>query len=310
MRPLCFARSRLVYYCWQDTQKRRVIMSKLLYCAILAAVAALLACSSPTPTPVPTDTPVPTATLAPTWTPIPTPTPMPTATPVPTAAPKPAPANTPEPTESAAPESVAPTEAMPKETAGSGGIAPLRMDDPAAIAAELSESELACLAEVAATDRLLQLFAAPELASPEEQTQLIGCLEDETTLRIFLTGLIGDTGPLSEETSTCIRTGMAGIDLRSVMLAGTTGDEQAAMIGGMSGMLLTLSCLNEEEWETAAPALGMQPGERENLQCVMEQMGGPEGMAATLGAGDESSFMALFGAAMGCGLQMEPPSGG
>ena len=266
-------------------------MLKLLYFAILVAVAALLACSDPTPTP--TNTPAPTPTTAPTNTPVPTPTPEPTATPDPTATPEPA--STPEQDQEDAVERVN----------GLGGIAPLRMDDPAAVTGELSQSELECLAGVADTERLLEFFASPELATPEQQIQLIGCLEDETTLRIFLTGLIGDTGPLSEETSACIRTGMEGIDLRSVMLAGTAGDEQAAMIGGMSGMLLTLSCLNEEEFEAAAPALDMTSEDRESLQCVLERLGGPEGMAETLGSGNENSFMALFGVAMGCGLQME-----
>ena len=198
---------------------------------------------------------------------------------------------------------------MPRETTETGGIAPLRMEDPAAIAEELSESELTCLAGVAETERLLQLFAAPELATPEEQTGLIGCLEDETLLRIFLTGLIGDTGPLGEESSACIRVGMEGVDLRSVMMAGMGGNEEAAMIGSMSAMFLTMACLSDEEFTAAAPALGMSPDDRESLNCVMEQLGGPEGIAETLGKGDESSFMALFGAAMGCGLEMGPPAG-
>ena len=192
-----------------------------------------------------------------------------------------------------------------------GGIAPLRMDDPEAIASELSESELTCLSESADTDRLLQLFAAPDLATLEEQGQLIGCLEDETLLRIFLTGLIGESAPLSEETSMCIRGGMQGIDLRLVMLAGNAGDAEAAMVGSMSALFLTLSCLNEEEFEAAAPALDMNPEDRESFQCALEQLGGPEGMAETLGSGNENSFMALFGAAMGCGLQIggEAPGG-
>ena len=38
------------------------------------------------------------------------------------------------------------------------------------------------------------------LVPPEETAALIQCLEDETLLRLFLTGLIGQTGPLSAET--------------------------------------------------------------------------------------------------------------
>ena len=54
----------------------------------------------------------------------------------------------------------------------------------------------------------------------------------------------------------------------------------------------------------------MQPGERENLQCVMDQLGGPEGMGEALGSEDGSGIMAFFGAAITCGLQMEDMSPG
>ena len=279
-------------------------MRKLSSCAIVVAVmiavVALLACSSETPTPIPTDTPSPTVTPSPTWTPIPTVTPLPTETPAPTATPSPTATNPPEPTVSAAP-----TEAMPGESARTGGIAPMRMDDPEAIAGELSGAELTCLAGVADTERLLQLFEGPEQRTPEEQAELIGCLEDETLLRIFLSGLLGEVGPLSEDTSMCIRGGMEGVDLRSVMTAGASGNEEAAMMGSMSALFLSVGCLNDEEFEVAAPALDMTAEDRESLECVMEQLGGPEGMAEALGSDGESGFMALFGAAMGCGLQME-----
>ena len=77
------------------------------------------------------------------------------------------------------------------------------------------------------------------------------------------------------------------------------------MVGSMSALFVTLSCLNDEEFAAAAPALGMQPEERESLECVLEQLGGVEGMGQTMGAGDEAAMMALFGAAMGCGMQLE-----
>ena len=82
------------------------------------------------------------------------------------------------------------------------------------------------------------------------------------------------------------------------------------MVGGMSAFFTTLSFLNEEEFTAAAPALDMTPADRESLQCVLDQLGGPEGMAATFGSGDESGIMALIGAAMGCGLSMEGASPG
>ena len=283
------------------------MISKILFLVALLALVAVLACGGDDESEAPADTAVPQPTAVSVASPTSTPRPAPTADPEPTAVPElteaPA-AATPAPTEAPTPEPTAATEA-PEQIPGSSVIAPLLLDDPIGIATELSEGELACSAGVAPLDRLLQIFGAPDTATPEEQSQLIGCLEDETVLRVFLTGLIGMSDPLSEESSQCIRTGLAGVDVRSVMLAGTAGDAEAAMVGSMSAFFLTLSCLNEDEWQAAAPSLGMGPADREGLQCLLEELGGPEGFSETLGSGEEGSIFALFGAAIGCGLEME-----
>ena len=74
-------------------------------------------------------------------------------------------------------------------------------------------------------------------------------------------------------------------------------------------LFLTLTCLNQEEWDVAAPAMDMGPDDREGMQCLLAEMGGPDEMAAALRAEDERGFMALFAAAAGCGLEMGgPPS--
>ncbi len=189
-------------------------------------------------------------------------------------------------------------------------IAPLSMDDPQAFVSELSGAEQSCLSENVDSRQIAALLTAPDFASPEEAAALIQCLEDETLLRLFLTGLIGQSGPLSAETSTCIRNGFAAFDLRAVMLATPVeSDEAAAMVGGMAGFLLTLSCLNEEEWQAVGPSLGMAPDDREGLQCVLGELGGPEGLAEALQpvAGPPTAF---FGAAMACNLEMtQGPSG-
>ncbi|MYC39262.1 MAG: hypothetical protein F4X66_20480 [Chloroflexi bacterium] len=183
------------------------------------------------------------------------------------------------------------------------------LDDPEAVAAELSNQELECLAGVADVTRLLTIFNDPGAATTEEQVQLINCLQDETLTRMFLTGLVQEMGALSTETSACVRAGFSEIDLRSVMLAGLHRDPQTAMAGSMAALFLTLACLNQEEWNAAAPAMDMGPSDREGMQCLLAEMGGPEGMAAALEAEDESGFMALLAAAAGCGLEMGgPPS--
>ena len=199
----------------------------------------------------------------------------------------------------------------PATATATGAITPLRMDDPEAFMAGLSDAEQSCISENSDPQALMALMGAPELAPPAEAEQFIQCLEDETLMRLFLTGLIGQAGTLSEETSACIRGGFSEFDLRSMMLTSATGgDEGAAMAGGMAAFLLTLSCLDEDEWAAAAPALEMAPGDRETLQCVMETLGGPEGIAAALQPAGGGPPTAFFEAAIGCGMSMGASPGG
>ena len=122
-----------------------------------------------------------------------------------------------------------------------------------------------------------------------------------------MAGLVGQAGSLSEETSMCIAAGFENIDIGPIMLSSLTGDqdEAAAMIAGMAGMFLTLSCLNDEEWEAVAPALGMGPDDRESLQCVLGELGGPEGLAALLGEAEAGPPLALFRSRH----KLRPPNG-
>ena len=52
---------------------------------------------------------------------------------------------------------------------------------------------------------------------------ILGCLQDETLLRLLLSEFVQDPAPLSMETSACIRTGFEKIDLRGAMLATVPG---------------------------------------------------------------------------------------
>ena len=180
-----------------------------------------------------------------------------------------------------------------------GAIVPIVMS-------ELSGPEQSCLRENTAPERLELLLQSPDLATPEEGAELIQCLEEDTLLNFFLAGLIGQAGSLSDETLMCVHAGFEDIDIGAMMLFSLTGaeDEPAAAIAGIAGMFLTLGCLNDEEWEAVAPALRMGPDDRESLRCLLGELGGPEGLAALL-APDAGPPMALFGAAISCGLQMD-----
>ena len=215
------------------------------------------------------------------------------------------PAPPPAPTATSAP---APTAMPATPDSGAGVIAPLNMQDPQGLMSALSPDELSCVLQNADPQVLLKLMGAPDTATPEEAEGFITCLENETLLTFFLVPFTSQTGALSEETSACLRGGFEGIDLRAMMLGSFAGpDDEAAMISGMTGFILTLSCLNEEEWELASPALELGPYNPDGLQCVLDKVGGPEGLAA-MSSPDAGPPIALFGAALECNLAfIQPP---
>ena len=165
----------------------------------------------------------------------------------------------------------------------------MRLQDSGAMLSELSDTELACIGE-----------------NPERQTRFFGCLEDETLARVFLAGFVPGPEPLSQETSDCVRAGFEVIDPRAVMTAGIEGDPGRAMAGSMAALSVTMACLNDEEWEEAASKTGIGPDEREGMQCLLDQLGGPGPMAAAMIAAGEGDFTGLSKAGAKCGLDMGP----
>ena len=187
---------------------------------------------------------------------------------------------------------------------------PTGMNDTGLLTSDLSDAELSCLSEIGDPQQLVTLMNSPDLASPQERDAMVGCLEHETLLKLFLNGFTDQTGPLSDDTSACVSAGFQNFDLRAMMLANQEGSgEEAAMVKGMAGILITLSCLNEEEWQAASPALDLPPEGREPLQCVMNMLGGPEGIAASLESKEGEPPLAFFSAAAECGMMMGGPSG-
>ena len=253
---------------------------------LIVTLATLTACSDTTPAPeeVPTPIQVSSGTAAPASTDAPVSTLAPTERP--TAATKATPASTPTPP---------------------AVLAPLQALDISALLSELSANELACIGDDAG--KLVRSLAGPSSAPSEEQAKLIGCLEDETVARIFLAGFAPGPGPLSLETSDCVRAGFAVIDPREVMTAGIEGDPGRAMAGSMAAFSVTTACLNDEEWAAAASRTGMGPDEREGMQCLLAQLGGPGQMAEAMIAAGEGNFTDLAQAGADCGMDMGPASG-
>ena len=281
-------------------------MLKLPLWTALVILAALLACGEQTPTPGGAVATVPATAEGPTSLPSPvTPATEPTETSqtVPTETPGPGAATTPLPANTPAPDATSEPTPAPREEPPNKVITPLMMDDPETLASELSESETACLAGTADAERLGRILHGTEESTPEELNAILGCLQDETLLRLLLSGFVQDPAPLSMETSACVRTGFEKIDLRGAMLATVLGNEQDKMM--FASIFVTTACLNDEEWETAATVLGVDLGTRAAMMCLLEEMGGTAGLTAALEPGAEESFTALILAPTDCDLEME-----
>ena len=234
-------------------------------------------------------------------------------------------AATPVPTPQPSPMLVTAPIVAPTQEAGGAGtdggapmsaepLAPLAAENADALLADVSSSESMCLSDNIPSDRLAVLVTTPELATEAEREAFIGCLEHDTRLRLLLTPVLNATGPLSVESSACMRRSYADTDLAALMSSvaadsGTGPEAEAAMAQGMVTFFVSLSCLNEEEFQTASVAMGLAPGERENFLCVLDQVGGQDALAALLIPSAE--FPAeLFQAAFGCQFQMGGPPPG
>ena len=294
-------------------------MLKLMYFALFISLTTLLACSGPETSPSPTAV-AQNQALAPAAESILDPTTAPVEIPAETLVEDPVPAEDPEQAESPIPaespttslvEAPAQTDAPLETTPEPGMLAPINLDDPETFMSQLSSAEQSCISETGDPQQLLMLMRGPGPGSPQDAQELIPCLGDETLLRLFLTGLTGQTEPLSAETSTCVRSAFQDFDIATVLLSSSMGPggEAATMMGSMAGFVLTLSCLNEEEWQMASPRLDLRPEDRESLQCVTSQLGGPAGLAAALQPRDGEPPTAYTNAATACGLQMPGPTG-
>lgn len=192
-------------------------------------------------------------------------------------------------------------------------LAPLSVSDTESFLSGVSGTESRCVSEAVSAGRLGVLLDSPESATEEERLTLMGCLDHETELRLFLTPVLTATGPLSAESAECLRGSFANTDVGGLMLAaasepGANPDPEAAMARAMISSMVSLGCLSEEEFRAASPTMGANPEEYENFQCVLNELGGPERMAQLMHAGDGIPAP-LFEAAFECQVQVEgaPP---
>ena len=192
-----------------------------------------------------------------------------------------------------------PSPQVPVQTFATGPITPIVGGSESLVAA-FSEAELDCVAELAGTEDLLEFLDSP--GPQPHEVAFFDCLNDETIMRMVL-GVFLQASALSEESSACIRSGVSGIDLRSVMQAEGEIDDAQAVVAGVVE-IVAYACLNDEDWQAVASARGLDPSVRELFQCMMDVLGGPEGTAAKLGSGDDAALAYFFTASTGCGLEL------
>jgi len=188
------------------------------------------------------------------------------------------------------------------------------MADPNAFLTGLSDAERQCVSTALPPERLAAALQAPESVDAAESSALLGCLEHDTALRLLLTPVLTATGPLSPDSSACLRRSYADTDLHALMAdppadAEPGSPDEAEAVAVMVAFMVSLSCLTEDEFQAAAPAMGMAPEEYENFQCVLERVGGQDALTALLTPAAEFP-VALFQAAAGCQLQMAGPPPG
>ena len=277
---------------------------------ILVFLATLAGCSDPTPAQAPTTAAAPV--VAPSLTPAApeaseTPLPVPTETPGPGASTTPLPANTLEPEGTEEPlRATSEPETLPP----GGVITPLDLSDSEAALSRLSKPEISCLEQAAGPGRLHEILRNVRVPVPEDEAWIVACLGDETLFGVFVAMLLRDPGPLSQETSACLRTGLEWVDPREFMTEDTRGREQDDRAGAvfLSGYFTAAACLNQEEWDAAAAALGLNPGDQETFRCFIEAVGGPETLATALEGTDDDRSVDLNPARLGCGLFLEGTS--
>ncbi len=266
---------------------------------ILILMVTVAACSGPTPEPTSTHrttaTPTPTVVPATNETPKKTPTETPTSAQAQTL--MPASTSTLEPKINSNPANTPATEPS-KTLAPDVRLAPLHLVDSHSFRSALSEAELSCISDD--PEEQARLLDGSGTASPEEYPRLLGCLGDETMARFFVAGVVPGPEPFSLETSTCVRAVLKVINQRDVITAEIEGDNEEAAASRRVAMYLTIACLNDDEWEKAAPRTTVIENDRISLQCVMRALGGPGPLTEAMLADLEGNSTDVSKAAAEC----------
>ena len=106
----------------------------------------------------------------------------------------------------------------------------------------------------------------------------------------------------------CIEEGLVPLDLRRILAPTEAGGTPVnSLAPGMAALNVSVVCMNDDEWETYAPRLGMQPEDREGAACLFEELGGPAKLAEAMQASSSGEMPENFIRALeACGVETSP----
>ena len=182
--------------------------------------------------------------------------------------------------------------------------------------AQLPSDEQSCIRDSLSSEEFDLFLSAPldtepDLAgdafSVESGSVMLGCLSNDSIVRLFIGGIAMEAGSLSTATVTCMTNTLADIDFQA-LFADEVGLSSGfdSMVGGMLGMLL---CLSDEEAERIS--VGSFFGSDEegptlaDIRCItgfvdLDQLG----QAFTTIAGAEALTSEMLTALTECGIDL------
>jgi hypothetical protein len=162
-------------------------------------------------------------------------------------------------------------------------LTPLGGHGPEEIFLSLSKAERDCIDEKFTPEergRMLEL-AGTETRNVENASRMMQCAGEKTLLRVLITSIVKGPEPLTEQTSECIWNGFSRMDKQGMIRnleadATSEGPQESGQIKDtLAGSMITLHCLNDEEWQRTDPDESME-ADREMIACAVDEIGGTE----------------------------------
>ena len=141
-------------------------------------------------------------------------------------------------------------------------------------AAESAESLIQTLSPEETDCLLAAVPRATGQASLELVDQVAACLTTESALKFFLAPATSAAGGLSQRTSDCVRARLLPTEEVGRLANSATGNTDRGLAA--AAYMLAADCMDAEEYESSAEAMGLAPAEQGDIRCTLAKMGGTD----------------------------------